>query len=120
MLTAVLAVLVAVFGPIEIRGTRTPRHRPRWLPTPAAGALARPAPRLTLAVVGLAAVAFGLLDNSLLPRTQPATLGIPTIALAAYLTGALLLRALRALPPTEQTDDSRDWPKSARRPPEDQ
>ncbi|MFY1593140.1 acyltransferase family protein [Micromonospora sp. WMMD737] len=99
MLTAVLAVLVAVFGPIEIRGSRTPRHRPRWLPAPAADLLARPAPRLVLAVTGLAAVAFGLLDNSLLPRTQPVPLGIPAIALTAYFAGALLLRVLGSAPP---------------------
>ncbi|RKN46475.1 acyltransferase family protein [Micromonospora endolithica] len=114
MLTTVLAVLVALFGPIEIRGVRTPRHRPRWLPALAAGALARPAPRLMLAVTGMAAVSFGLLDNSLLPRTQPAPLGIPTIALSAYVVGALLLRILRAVPPTEPAHRNGGQPPSRR------
>jgi hypothetical protein len=99
MLTAVLALLVAIFGPIEWSTTPRPERRPRWMPGPLASALARPTPRLLLAVVGLGAIAFGLLDNSLLPRTQPAPFGIPTIALIGYLIGAILLRALHAAPP---------------------
>ncbi|PWU50074.1 acyltransferase [Micromonospora sp. S4605] len=119
MLTAVLAVLVAVFGPIEARATRRPRHRGRWLPTALADWLARPAPRLTLAVACLAAVAFGLLDNSLLPRTQPAPLGIPTIALVAYIIGAALLYALRCAPaeppPSDTTDEAQPAADPSRR-----
>ncbi|MBU8858590.1 acyltransferase [Micromonospora sp. WMMB482] len=115
MLTAVLAALVAVFGAIEIRGARTPRHRPRWLPIPAADLLARTAPRLVLAVTGLAAVAFGLLDNSLLPRTRPAPLGFPAIALAAYLAGALLLRVLRSVPAPSPDEGHGQRPAPTRR-----
>jgi peptidoglycan/LPS O-acetylase OafA/YrhL len=99
MLTAVLAVLVAVFGPIEWSPVRRSERRPRWMPGPLAAVLARPAPRLLLAVAGFGAIAFGLLDNSLLPRSEPAPLGIPTIALIGYLIGATLLRVLRGVPP---------------------
>ena len=99
MFTAALAVLVAIFGPIEWSAARRARHRARWMPGSLAGVLTRPGPRLLLAVLGLGAIAFGLLDNSLLPRDEPAPFGIPTIALVGYLFGAMLLRILRAAPP---------------------
>jgi peptidoglycan/LPS O-acetylase OafA/YrhL len=104
MFTAVLALLVAVFGPIERYAARRTRHRSRWMPRSVARALAQPGPRLLLAVVGLGAIAFGLLDNSLLPRDEPAPFGIPTIALIGYLFGAILLRALRAAPVATATE----------------
>lgn len=103
-LTIVLAPLVAVFGPVESSAGRKLRRRPRWMPKPLASTLARPAPRLLLAVAGLAAIAFGLLDNSLYPRTQPAPFGIPTRALISYLIGAIVLRALHAATPATDTE----------------
>lgn len=99
MLTAVLGLLVAIFGPIEIRGYRPPRRRPPWLPAGLVDTVSRPRPKLTLALIGFAAAAFGLLDNNLLPRTEPAPFGIPAVALIAYLAGAVVLRLLRGLPP---------------------
>jgi hypothetical protein len=57
-----------------------------------------------LAFAGLGAVAFGLLDNSLLPRYEPAPFGIPTIALIGYLVGAIVLRSLQAVPPATDTE----------------
>jgi peptidoglycan/LPS O-acetylase OafA/YrhL len=99
MLTIVLAILVAIFGHIEWSAVRRTERRPQWMPGPLAAALARPTPRLLLALVGFGAVAFGLLDNNLLPRSEPAPLGIPTMALIGYLIGAILLRVLFAAPP---------------------
>ncbi|MEV0720419.1 acyltransferase [Asanoa sp. NPDC050611] len=98
MLTVVLAILVAIFGPIEFAAGRRAKRRARWMPGPLAAVLALPAPRLVLALVGFGGVAFGLLDNNLLPREEPAPLGIPTMALAGYFGGAILLRVLSAAP----------------------
>jgi peptidoglycan/LPS O-acetylase OafA/YrhL len=105
MLTVVLAVLVAIFGPIERAAARKPKRRSRWMPSSLARVLGRPAPRLLLVLVGLGAVAFGLLDNSLLPREEPVPFGIPTVALIGYLLGAFLLRALRAAPPATEAGE---------------
>ncbi|MFF0102459.1 acyltransferase family protein [Micromonospora sp. NPDC005257] len=87
-LAAVLAVLVAVFGPVEAR-TRRPAA------TGLAGAGGRRL-RAGLAVAGYAGVLAGLLMNSLAPKTAPEPLGLPAPALVAYLAGAGLLRLLRS------------------------
>jgi peptidoglycan/LPS O-acetylase OafA/YrhL len=97
MLALVLAVLVAIFGPIEARATR-PAARPNRLPAGLSRALTRPAPRLLLTLAGFAAVVLGLLANSLTPKLEPALFGLPTTALVAYLSGAAVLRLLRAIP----------------------
>jgi hypothetical protein len=94
LLAATLTPLVLVFGPIERRRTRRPDTAPGWLPDQ----LARPVPRLLLTVAGLAGVVVGLLANSLTSRVEPEPLGVPTVALVAYLTGALALRLLRSVP----------------------
>ncbi|MFD4205782.1 acyltransferase [Micromonospora tulbaghiae] len=87
-LAAVLAVLVAVFGPVEARTRRPPATGP-------AGAGGRRL-RAGLAVAGYAGVLAGLLLNSLAPKTAPEPLGLPAPALVAYLAGAGLLRLLRS------------------------
>ncbi|NLU77683.1 acyltransferase [Micromonospora sp. HNM0581] len=87
MLTVVLAVLVAVFGPIEA-STGHPRHLRapvRW-----AGA------RATLAVAAFAAVVYALAANGAAAKTAPEPLGWPVVALLAYLAGAGTLRLLRS------------------------
>ncbi|WP_432827013.1 acyltransferase family protein [Dactylosporangium sp. CA-092794] len=76
MLTIVLLILVAIVAPIERRTPRPLQRPPSW----------------PLALSGFAAVAAGLLDNSLYPRGQPALFGFPTRALIAYLIGAAILR----------------------------
>ncbi|WP_431901828.1 acyltransferase family protein [Micromonospora chalcea] len=87
-LAAVLAVLVAVFGPVEAR-TRRPAA------TGTAGAGGRRL-RAGLALAGYAGVLVGLLLNSLVPKATPEPLGLPAPALVAYLAGAGLLRLLRS------------------------
>ncbi|MEU7174488.1 acyltransferase [Micromonospora tulbaghiae] len=87
-LAAVLAVLVAVFGPVEARTRRPPATGP-------AGTGSRRL-RAGLAVAGYAGVLVGLLLNSLAPKTAPEPLGLPAPALVAYLAGAGLLRLLRS------------------------
>jgi hypothetical protein len=107
-LTAVLAMLVGIFGPIEIRAAHRPGRRPgtrvpapaRWLPTGITAGLTRPAPRAALTGTGFAAVVFGLLDNSLTSKESPEPLGLPGAALVAYLAGAAVLRLLRSNLPT--------------------
>jgi hypothetical protein len=99
MFSFVLTLLVAIFGPIEVRGAHRHARRPPWIPVGLVRAATRPASRLVLALAGFAGVAFGLLDNSLLPSTSPAVFGLPTVALIAYLVGAALLRFLRSIPP---------------------
>jgi hypothetical protein len=99
LLLLALAVLVAIFSPIELRGARSARRRPRWLPAPLAGALARHAPRTLLVPAGFAAVVYGLFINNLTSQTGDYPLGMPAQALGAYLAGAALLRLLRAVPP---------------------
>ncbi|GLW09665.1 hypothetical protein Misp01_47940 [Microtetraspora sp. NBRC 13810] len=95
MLVPALAVLVAIFGPVEIRAAR---RRP--VPAvPRSGALGWARPAATVA--GLAAVALGLLLNSLFPNTEPALFGLPAVALAAFLGGAATLRLLRSPPRAE-------------------
>jgi len=87
LLTVTMAVLVAVFGPVELR----PRGRDS--PHPRASARLR----LPLAVLGFLATIAGLMVNSFTPAESPEPLGIPTAALAMFLSGALLLRVLRRL-----------------------
>ncbi|WP_064445367.1 acyltransferase [Micromonospora sp. NBRC 110037] len=87
-LAAVLAVLVAVFGPVEAR-TRRPAA------TGPAG-VGRRRLRAGLALAGYAGVLVGLLLNSLTPEEGPEPLGLPAPALVAYLAGAGLLRLLRS------------------------
>lgn len=89
MLSAVLAVLVAVFARIE-------QHRGRGaMPRPVA---ISPVPRLLLTLGGMAAVIIGLLINNLVSRFTHERLGIPPVALAVYLAGAAVLRIVRAVP----------------------
>ena len=98
MLAVVLAVLVAIFSPIESRRLRRPEAPPRWLPLPVERALVRPVPYLLLTVAGILAAAAGLWLNNVASRFGHDLLGIPTGALALYLAGALVLRLLRAIP----------------------
>lgn len=111
MLTAALAVLLAIFGRVEFAAARHLRRRPRWMPEPVATVLARPTLRLILASIGMGAVALGLLNNQLYPATEPTLFGIPTFGLVCYLAGAILLRVLYAaspIPPTGAVSPSPD------------
>ncbi|MCG5452825.1 acyltransferase family protein [Micromonospora hortensis] len=87
LLSAVLAVLVAIFGTVEARSGRhrTGRGTPRGTPA-----------RAALAVAGYAAVVAALLINSTTPQQAPEPLGTPVPALVAYLAGAGVLRLLRS------------------------
>ncbi|MFC8297275.1 acyltransferase [Micromonospora orduensis] len=87
LLAAVLAVLVAAFGPVEARSSR---HRARR--TAGRGTTTR----TVLTVAGYAAVVVALLVHSATPKSDAEPLGIPAPALAAYLAGAGLLRLLRS------------------------
>ncbi len=98
MLILVLAVLVAIFGPIERRGARRPATRPRWLPAGVARALTHPVPRTGLTVVGYTAAVAGLLGNSVSANVGHELFGMPTAALVTFLAGAAALRLLRAVP----------------------
>lgn len=95
MLSAVLAVLVAIFGRIELRRGRGERGRGER--GPAAGGSR--VPRLLLTVGGYVAVVVGLLVNSVTSRFAHELFGIPLDALVAYLAGALVLRLMRVVPP---------------------
>ncbi|MBO4269590.1 acyltransferase family protein [Microbispora triticiradicis] len=99
---AALTPLVAIFGPIEVRGAR--RQRRISLPTPAV--LARMAScrvfRPLLVTTGFAGVAFALLANSLWPSTAPTGSGMPAVALVTYLACAAVLRLLRSTPPATE------------------
>ncbi|MEO3773424.1 acyltransferase [Micromonospora sp. B9E7] len=87
LLTAVLAVLVAIFGPVEARSGRhrTARRAGRGTPAKAAATVA-----------GYAAVVAALLLNSTTPQDSPEPLGTPVGALLAYAAGAGALRLLRS------------------------
>ncbi|MDG4788459.1 acyltransferase [Micromonospora sp. WMMD1102] len=102
MLTVVLAGLVAVFGRIELRGSRRPATRPRALPATLCRTLTRPRPRLLLVGLGFAATVAGLFANSVAPKSGEYLLGLPVGALLAYLGGAGLLRLLRSVPTGEE------------------
>jgi hypothetical protein len=88
MLSAVLAVLVAIFSRIELRHRR--RAEGTGAPRPAVV-------RLSLTIGGLVAVVVGLLVNNLTSRFAHERFGIPLVALVAYLAGASLLRLMRAV-----------------------
>lgn len=98
MLSLVLAVLVAIFARVETHRVHHPEARPAWVPVPLCRLLTSSAPRLLLTVGGYAAVVIGLLLNSITPRGDPERLGIPPLALAVYLAGALALRLLISVP----------------------
>ncbi|TDB76846.1 acyltransferase [Micromonospora sp. KC723] len=84
LLTVVLAVLVALFGPIEARTGRRPDRT------------GRSGVRGALAVAGFAAVVYALVHNAVTPKEAPEPLGVPVAALVAYLAGAGVLRLLRS------------------------
>ncbi|MEU6073555.1 acyltransferase [Micromonospora sp. NPDC047074] len=107
MLTVVLAVLVAVFGPVEARTGRTGRTTragtgrratggPAAGVAPGHGPTRRAAARTALTAAGFAAVVYALVVNAETPRSAPEPLGIPVPALLAYLAGAGTLRLLRS------------------------
>lgn len=97
-LAGVLALLVAVFGPLETRRRRRPVKPPDWLPDMLAHASTTPVFRALLTATGFAAVVFGLLSNNVAPNTAPYLLGMPAAGLAAFLGGAGVLRLLRSMP----------------------
>ena len=85
LLTVALAVLVVVFGSVELRlrGDEWPHLRvPARL-------------HLPLAVAGYLAAIAGLMVNSLVKPSDPQPLGLPVATLACFLSGALVLRLLR-------------------------
>ncbi|HEX7745662.1 MAG TPA: acyltransferase [Micromonosporaceae bacterium] len=116
MLAAVLAVLVAVFGRFEMR----PESRKLPLPGPVRAALAavprRPWVRATLTVAGYAGAVFGLLTNSLAPKTAADPLGIPPVALIGYLLAAAVLRLLRTAGPRPAPQQPHPQPPSTQEP----
>jgi hypothetical protein len=98
MLSIVLVVLVAIFGRIELRHPHRPETRPDWMAVPLCQLLAWRVPRLMLTAGGYAAVIVGLAINSATSRFRHEPVGIPVVALALYLAGALVLRLLFANP----------------------
>jgi hypothetical protein len=98
LLSLVLALLVAIFGPIETRGAHRLSARPGWLPPGLAAVLTRSRPRAVLTVLGFAAAVAGLLDNNLAPESGHELFGLPAPALAVFLIGAATLRLLRSVP----------------------
>jgi fucose 4-O-acetylase-like acetyltransferase len=98
MLIVVLTVLVAIFAPVEMRAMRRPHMPPGLLPGWLRHAVAHRIPRLVLTVVGLTATVVGLLVNNITSPTLPQPLGVPVVALATFLAGALVLRLLRTAP----------------------
>ncbi|MGN9775860.1 acyltransferase family protein [Micromonospora sp. H33] len=97
LLATVLAVLVAVFGPVEARTGRPPAARDPE-PSDAGGEGRRwwATGRAALTAAGFAAVVYALVDNAVTPRSAPEPLGLPAPALVAYLAGAGVLRLLRS------------------------
>ncbi|HEY9522599.1 MAG TPA: acyltransferase [Thermopolyspora sp.] len=102
MLSLVLTLLVSIFGPIELRGTRGPDQNSPRIPGGVIRMAVRPTARLPLVLAGFAGVAFGLLDNSRPPSAGSSVTGLPAAGLIAYLVGAALLRFLRSIPPGEE------------------
>lgn len=102
MFSVVLALLVAIFGPIEVRAVRRPRRLP--LPAPAfpARMASRQVLRPWLAVAVFSGVACALLANSLWPSTTPTVSGMPAATLIVYLVCAAVLRLLRSTPPATE------------------
>lgn len=115
MLAAVLAVLVAGFGRFEIRA----ESRTVPLGGPARSAVAavqrRPAAGIALTVVGYLGVVLALLANSLAPKTAAEPLGIPPVALVAYLLGAGVLRLLRTAAQRPAPPQPPTWFRARRR-----
>lgn len=97
LLTVALAVLVAIFAPVEMRATRRSRLLPRFMPAWLRRALAYRTPRVILVAAGFGATIIGLLTNNIASSTLPQPVGVPVSALAAFLAGALVLRVLRAV-----------------------
>ncbi|MEU8128619.1 acyltransferase [Micromonospora sp. NPDC049049] len=87
LLSAVLAVLVAIFGRVEARSGRHRTGRRTGRGTPA---------RSASTVAAYAAVVAALLLNSATASRAPEPLGTPVPALVAYLAGAGVLRLLRS------------------------
>ncbi|MEW2146144.1 acyltransferase, partial [Micromonospora vinacea] len=87
LLSVVLVVLIAIFGPVEARSGRHRTGRRTGRGTPA---------RTALAVAGYGAVVAALLVNSATPQRAAEPLGTPVPALVAYLAGAGVLRLLRS------------------------
>lgn len=92
-----LAVLVAIFGPIEARTGRPPAAR---APAPPSDDRVehrwRTTGRSVLTVAAFVAVVAALVINATAPRDAPLLLGLPVPALVAYLAGAGTLRVLRS------------------------
>ncbi|ABP55429.1 acyltransferase family protein [Salinispora tropica] len=92
-----LAVLVAIFGPVEARTSRPPAAR---APSPPSDDRAKHRSLVTgrgvLAVAAFVAVVAALVINATAPRDAPLLLGLPVPALVAYLAGAGTLRFLRS------------------------
>ncbi|MDO3703387.1 acyltransferase [Micromonospora sp. C28SCA-DRY-2] len=101
MLTVVLAVLIAVFGPVEGRtrrpaAARPPTDAPAGGGRPAWGDRRRATARTALTAAAFAAVVYALVANSTAPKEAAEPLGVPVPALVAYLGGAGVLRVLRS------------------------
>lgn len=97
LLAAALAVLVAIFAPVEMRANRRSRLLPGLVPAWLRRALRYRTPSVVLAVAGFGATIIGLLINNIASSTLPQPVGIPVSALVAFLAGALVLRLLRAV-----------------------
>jgi hypothetical protein len=83
--TVVLAVLVAIFAPIELRRPALrPVERRLW--------------RDVAIVLGLAAVLAGLLGVAVSGPDYHGPIGLPWGAVISYLCGAAVLRVLRTQP----------------------
>nr|WP_238344859.1 acyltransferase [Actinopolymorpha cephalotaxi] len=109
MLSASLALLVAVFGRLETRPRPRPTEVPRGLPDGFVRTVSRPAPRLVLAVIAFLSVMAGLLANSLAPSTGSYLLGMPGGGFVCYLLGAGTLWVLRSIPnPTTTPTEGRE------------
>ncbi|MET9023756.1 acyltransferase [Actinopolymorpha sp. NPDC004070] len=116
MLSASLALLVAVFGRLETRARPRPTEVPRGLPNGVVRTVNRPAPRLVLAVGAYLAVMLGLLANSLAPSTGSYLLGMPAGGFLCYLLGAGILRLLRSIPrPVAAGERGNDRPEQSPR-----
>ena len=81
LLALMLSVLVAAFGRIELRGSRRPAVRPRWLPPPLCRTLDRPRLRLPVLVIGFGATVVGLFSNNTAPKSGGYLFGLPTLRL---------------------------------------
>jgi hypothetical protein len=91
-LTLILAVLVTVFAPVELRSSGQPHPA-----APGDGAAERSRLRVLtlLTVVGVATVAAGLLGVTIAGRGDHGPAGLPTTALLGYLFGAAALQFAR-------------------------